>query len=102
MQFHIAAACSRKIFNGCVKDVFNQSEAAVVFDQYVSESSLCNDDPLGLLGNPRRFASQVKLTCNDTYNQGAPLCRKALKEMFLANRADTSLCRLVCHANNNS
>lgn len=98
MQFHIAAACIRKVYNGCVKNALNQSEAAAILDQFVTESSSCIEGPLDLLGNPRRFASQVNLTCNDAYNQGAPLCGKTLKEMFVANRADTSLCRLVCHA----
>ena len=99
VQFHIVAACIRKVYNGCVKNALNQSEAAAILDRYVTESALCIDGPLDLLGNPRRFASEVNLTCDDVYNQEAPLCGKTLKEMFVANRADTSLCRLVSHAN---
>ena len=99
VQFHIAAACIRKVYNDCVKNALNQSEAAAILDRYVTESALCLVGPLDLLGNPRRLASEVNLTCNDAYNRGAPLCGNTLKEMFLANRADTPLCRLVCHAN---
>lgn len=91
MQFHIAAACIRKVYNGCVKNALNQSEAAAILDQFVTESSLCIEGPLDLLGNPRRFASQVNLTCNDAYNQGAPLCGKTLKEMLLTERTRHSV-----------
>ena len=98
MQFHIAAACIRKVYNGCVKNALNQSEAAAILDGYVTETALCIDGPLDLLGNPSRFAAKVNLICSDAYNQEALLCGKTLKETFVANRADTSLCRLVSHA----
>lgn len=96
MQFHIAAACIRKVYNGCVKNALNESEAAAILG-YVTETASCINGPLDLLGNPTRFAAEVDLICNDAYNQEALLCGKKLKEKFVANRADTSLCRLVSH-----
>ena len=93
VRYFIAAACIRKVFNGCVKNALNQTEVARQLDQYVSEKALCISGPLELLGNPRRFVSFVNLTCNDAYNQGAPQCGKTLQMKFVANRGDTSLCR---------
>ena len=80
-----------------MKNALNQSEAAAILG-YVTETASCINGPLDLLGNPTRFAAEVDLICNDAYNQEALLCGKTLKEIFVANRADTSLCRLVSHA----
>ena len=95
MRYHIAAACIRKVFNSCVKNALNQTEVARVLNRDDNERILCYDGPLELLGNPRRFVPFVNLTCNDAYHQGTPQCGKTLQMKFVADRGDTSLCRLV-------
>ena len=88
-------ACIRKVFNGCVKDALNQTEAAAQLARSVNENVFCIEGPFEILANPRRIVPFVSLTCNNAYDQGVPVCGKILQQMFVANRADTSLCRLV-------
>ncbi|KAJ7388878.1 hypothetical protein OS493_035218 [Desmophyllum pertusum] len=92
VQFHITAACIRKVFNGCVKTAVPQSEIGAQLDPFVNEGALCIDGPLQLLGNPKRFVPRTNLTCNSVFNQSAALCGKILLEKFVADRSDASLC----------
>ena len=90
------AACVRNVFNGCVKDAIPQSQVRAQLAPFVKEEAFCIDGPLAVMGDPKRFAPVGNLTCNSNYNQSASLCGKTVLETFVANRADSSLCRLVC------
>ena len=70
-----------------------ESRTSDILDLLINEKSLCEDGPLTTLGNPKLSHPNVTLTCNSTYDQKAALCGKTVREKFVANPSDSSLCR---------
>lgn len=93
VQYHLTTACVGKILYECVGNSLPESSTSSILDLLINEKSLCEDGPLTTLGNPKLSHPNVTLTCNSTYDQKAALCGKTVRDKFVANPSDSSLCR---------